>query len=146
MRGITIGILASLAMAAPISAQAADGVLTGFGNVPFGSRLDAARVAAGVEVREESCTDNTCQLVYRTTVVGLAATVWQQFTDGAAGRAELLIRSTATGGGMQTSRIATGFSTGFLACWRTATAPPTFPSSCGTSQGRMAKAYSRFAR
>ncbi len=98
MRAIAVGFCMILATTASWSANAADGVLSGFGNVPFGSSLDAAKVADGVEVREESCTENTCQLVYRTTAAGLAVTVWQQFTDGAAVRAEVLIRSPTTGG------------------------------------------------
>lgn len=97
MREIAFGLLVALAIA-PGPTLAADGVLAGFGNIPFGTSLAAARTAADIVIREETCNDAGCQLVYRTTAEGFNVAVWQQFANDSATRAEVLIRSATTGG------------------------------------------------
>ena len=81
-----------------VPASAADGVLAGFGNVPFGMDLEAARAVPGIEIRDDSCDGNRCLLTYRTTVSDLNVSVFQQFVDNKATSAEVLVRSTGEGG------------------------------------------------
>src|SRR5688572_5416674 len=86
----------TVALAGP--ALSANGKLTGFGNIPFGTEVDAAKRAKGVEIRDDTCTATACQLVYRTTVSDLPVTVWQTFTDRRAAEAEIQVRSTGEQG------------------------------------------------
>ncbi|MDA0654326.1 MAG: hypothetical protein O2905_00140 [Proteobacteria bacterium] len=92
-----LGLAAALAVAPASAVFAADGVLAGFGGIPFGATMAAAKAAPDIEIRDEPCNANTCQLIYRTTADGYPVTVWQNFTDDAAGLAEVLIRASVTG-------------------------------------------------
>ncbi len=91
MRGVRFAWVAAV-LAAGGPAQAAPGALPGFGNVPFGMSLELAKAARGIEVRDQRCDDTWCELVYRTTVRELDVTVWQQFQNGRAIDAEVLVR------------------------------------------------------
>ena len=93
-----LGLAAALAIAPASPVFAADGVLAGFGGVPFGATMAAAKATPDIEIRDEPCNANGCQLVYRTTADGYTVTVWQTFTNDAAALAEVLVRSTVTGG------------------------------------------------
>jgi hypothetical protein len=91
-------LLAAGLLAVTGTASAAPGTLAGFGNVPFGMPMDVAKVARGVEVRDQRCDDAWCELVYRTTVRELDVTVWQQFSNGRAIDAEVLVRGPGADG------------------------------------------------
>ncbi len=93
-----IVIAGSLSLALPFPSAAAPGRLAGFGDIPFGTSFAQAKLAPGIDIREDACTPAECRLVYRTAVRELDVTVWQDFAGGVADLAEVLVRGDGQGG------------------------------------------------
>jgi hypothetical protein len=84
-----IGLILFFAVIFPTGSYAADGKLTGFGNIPFGMSMEDAKKAKGIKILE--ATDNL--LKYETTVSDLSITAWQRFRANKADKVEVIVES-----------------------------------------------------